>query len=354
MLTGAVRGLPSGAENLPNGRRKRSGQLGEMETCDNDSEDCLRQAYAHLPASGRSKRASSDAGRGPRSSVGQKIQEILNKNPVCPITNICNSDAWLQDDDLQYIRKDNQLFKNIIDAWMHKVCRWSIFDFQKFYTTGDCEPQFHCGYMDMNSVYYSKERSVDIINELLKFQFHGDAIKVREFLTDLYNVLERKIPKLNTIVIKSPPSAGKNYFFDMFLDYYMNRGQIGNPNKYNNFAYQEAVGKRLLIWNEPSYESSQTDTLKMLLGGDNLTVRVKMMGDAAVYRTPIIVLTNKSVPFMNDPAFENRIVKYDWCAAPFLKNYDKKPHPMTVFDLFVNWEIIIDNALYADLEEIIE
>lgn len=325
-----------------------------METCDNNIEGGIRQAQSNLPASGRSKRAISDSSRGPRSDVGKKIQEILIKNPVCPIHNICNSDKWLADDDLMYIRKDNPLFKNIIDAWMHKVCRWSIFDFQQFYTNGDCEPTFHCGYMDMKDVYYTKERSLEIINELLEHQFGGNPVVVREFLRDLYNIIERKVPKLNTIVIKSPPSAGKNYFVDMFLDYFMNRGQLGNPNKFNNFAYQEAVGKRLLIWNEPNYERGETDMLKMLLGGDNVTVRVKNMSDAAVYRTPIIVLTNKFVPFMGDPTFADRIRVYEWMAAPFLKHYDKKPHPMCVFDLFVSWEIILDNSLYSEVEDFLE
>nr|CAD7606348.1 unnamed protein product [Timema genevievae] len=111
-------------------------------------------------------------------------------------------------------------------------------------------------------------------------------------------------------------------------------------NKRNNFSLQEATGKRILLWNEPKYESAYTDTLKWLTGGDSLSVRVKQKKDSHVYKTPLIVPTNNRIGFMYEEAFRDRIKNYTWKAAPFLKEYDKKPNPLVAFEVLVYWKII--------------
>lgn len=65
--------------------------------------------------------------------------------------------------------------------------------------------------------------------------------------------------------IVSPPSAGKNFFFDPVLSFYINRGTIRNFNRYTSFPLQDTVGRRILVWNEPNCESSAFDTVKKFL-----------------------------------------------------------------------------------------
>ena len=160
------------------------------------------------------------------------------------------------------------------------------------------------------------------------------------FVTDLYNILERKTPKLNTLVIYSPPSAGKNYFFDCIKDFYINVGHLCNANKYNSFPFQDAESRRLILWNEPNYSPEFLEPIKELLGGDSTNVNVKYKEDCPVYRTPVIVLTNRIVSFMNHYAFKDRIKVYNWVPAPYLKDYDKKPHPLATYKLFVKYGLI--------------
>lgn len=143
--------------------------------------------------------------------------------------------------------------------------------------------------MDFQDCYYEREESKDILLNLLRYQFDDDYELCIDFVRNLFNVCERKIPKLNTFLIYSPPSAGKNFFIDAVMDYYWNRGQLGNPNRFNQFAFMEATNKRIILWNEPNYESSSTDQLKMILGGDANTVRVKNKMDSAVYRTNVSI-----------------------------------------------------------------
>lgn len=189
--------------------------------------------------------------------------------------------------------------------------------------------------------YGTREESLEWIDQLMKFQFEEDEEKITHFLTSLVDVLDKKLAKCNTLVVHSPPSGGKNFFFDMIFAILLNYGQLGQANKHNVFAFQEAPNKRVLLWNEPNYCSSLTDTIKMMLGGDPYTVRVKHLNDLHVKRTPVIVLTNNVVNFMTDKAFNDRIVKFKWKAAPFLKEIDCKPYPLAFFDLLDKYNVSI-------------
>ena len=142
------------------------------------------------------------------------------------------------------------------------------------------------------------------------------------------------------MIIHSPPSAGKNFFFDAIKDFYINCGQLSNANKYNNFAFQDAEGRRLVLWNEPNYSPEYLEPIKKLFGGDSTTVNVKYCSDTPVYRTPVIVLTNNVVSFMTQPAFKDRTCIYRWQPAPYLANYDKKPNPLATFKLFLKYNLV--------------
>ena len=79
--------------------------------------------------------------------------------------------------------------------------------------------------------------------------------------------------------------------------------------------------------------------LKTLFEGGDTKVRIKMMGDAHIKRTPVIILTNNPVNFMGDVTFKERLKQYTWKAAPFLKDYKLKPYPLSFFELLLKYEI---------------
>lgn len=232
----------------------------------------------------------------------EKIETFLMTYPTTPMNACVNTVPWLEDDWLKYIREKDPDLDTVIDMVKAKVCTWNYYDFKLLYERHSTIPLFNSTSTDTNSIYYSVEDSLSILIRFLEFQFHSNE-NIVEFLNVLFAVCERQIAKLNSILVMGPPSSGKNFFFDMVLCFYWNKGQIGNPNKYNNFAYQEAAGKRILMWNEPNYESRETDTIKMMLGGDSYTVKVKFKQDVSINRTPVIILTNEVVPFMSDHTF---------------------------------------------------
>lgn len=272
--------------------------------------------------------------------IYEEMEVMLRKYPTCPLIAITTSKEWLEHPKLKYMRQDNQMVKNFCDTKMAIINYWTMKEFYEYYTYGNCQPNFGAGYIPIEERYYDMDESIYHLETLLKFQFNNDDDAIRSFLTQLYLILERKNNKCNTIVVKSLPNAGKNFFFDTFLNYLWNYGQLGTMNKTNNFPCQEAPNKRVLLWNEPNYEDYFTDFLKMLLGGDTCHVRVKNKRDVEVYKTPVIVLTNREVGFMKDRDFFTRVVNYEWKPASFLYYCTKKPYPLAAYELLVKWNIM--------------
>lgn len=278
-------------------------------------------------------------GKGGKAEIQRRIIELCQNYPSSPIASIINKKEWISDPIVQFMRNDNKLVQSVLDTWSHTINKWSIQEYIKLYEDEKCFPYFDS---DSKDYYLSIDESMVVVQKLLQYQFDDNELAIYDFLCDVYDVCERKVPKLNSILVYSPPSAGKNFFFDFILSFYLNKGQMGNPNKHNNFAFQECFNRRIILWNEPNYESSSIEKLKMILGGDNYTVNVKCKADAAVHRTPVIVLTNNVVSIMNNPAFKDRMIQYTWRPAPFLKDVNKKPHPLTYVYLLKQYSLIKD------------
>lgn len=262
-----------------------------------------------------------------------KTKALLVKYFCSPVSAIRDVREF-RDDDLLSDPKNREYIQSAFDDFGRDINDYTLRDFYNILTADDCKPIF---FASMN--YGTREDSFVWIDELLKYQFDDDIERITQFLHALVDIIDKKIPKCNSLCVKSPPSAGKNFFFDMILAILLNYGQLGQANRNNNFAFQEAPNKRVLVWNEPNYESSLTDTIKMMLGGDPYTVRVKHGMDTHVRRTPVLILTNTIVGFMVDHAFEDRICKYEWKTAPFLKEIEQKPYPMCIFDIFNKYNV---------------
>ena len=101
---------------------------------------------------------------------------------------------------------------------------------------------------------------------------------------------------------------------------------------------QEAMQKRIILWNEPNYEPGKEEELKFLLGGYSMNIKIKHSADGNLRCTPIIILSNRDV-IPTHGAFSSRIKKYNWTSQYWLKNFNKKPLPSAVFYLFLKYRI---------------
>lgn len=136
------------------------------------------------------------------------------------------------------------------------------------------------------------------------------------------------------------PNAGKNFFFDAVAAFFINYGSIGTANKNNQFAFQEAANRRLVLWNEPNYEAVHVEKLKELLAGDTTRVNVKYQGDAPLQGPPIIILTNDNLSIFGMEAYKTRLKLFKWHSCSFLKDYDRKINPLFLIKLFKMYDLI--------------
>lgn len=273
--------------------------------------------------------------------ISRKLSDLLERTAICPIEGIKSEQCFLEDDFLT--DPDNSTKVNeAIKMWSYKINTFTLRNFYDMYQKDEGKNFI----FSRSKAYYSSEESFKVVDKLLRFQFDDDESMISQFLQDLVNVVDFQPEsnpnsniKCNTFLVHSAPSAGKNFFFDTLFTLCLNLGQLGTANKSNNFAFQDAANRRIILWNEPNYESSMTDYLKTLFEGGDTKVRVKMLGDTHVKRTPIIILTNNVVNFMTDTSFRDRIKQYRWKAAPFLKDYLLKPYPLVFFDILLAYKI---------------
>lgn len=348
-IGGRVERVPDEASTMAleglEGQQGLEGQ-GESSTQDDDSE--LRRELFETAdeRAGRYRRGSEAVSEKRRSKKGNQqvrrmeaIVTMCKNYPMSPVEAIVNHPMWLKHEDLKFLGADNKDVTNAFNNWTKQLCTWTLEDFNVLYSDEECKPIFGAGYGNVDSYYFDVPTSVNVLNELLKYQM-GDEEYCHAFMAVLYDIVERKVPKMNTLLIKSPPSSGKNYFFDCIKDYFLNVGHLCRANRHNNFAFQDAEGRRMILWNEPNYSPEFVECLKELLGGDSTNVSVKHKAEAPVYRTPIIMLTNNNLSIINDPAFKDRVKVYHWKSAPYLADYDKKPHPLATYELFKMYNLV--------------
>lgn len=291
---------------------------------------------------------------GKKSKSGKKtnnrLEKWLESFVITPTKNIIYTGHWTQGP-FRYMPKNKQLllscFHNINQNYVDMSYR------EIFLKTRKISMNKLIYVAPWNSVaeyYYDIPNSVSVLESLLMHQ-HTEKVEVYNFLKNLYYVLDKKVPKKNTLCVIGPACSGKNFFFDCVIHSCVNFGQIGNFNKYDRFPLQDALQRRILLWNEPNFEPGAEEVLKLLFGGDTCPARIKYEGDACIQRTPIIVLTNRDV-IPNDSTFTSRVWKHYWTAAPFLKYVQKKPHPLSIFYLMLKYNILSrKNFIFEEWEK---
>lgn len=165
------------------------------------------------------------------------IKQLLYEFPRCPPSAYMHIKEFFNNDNINNTLTNCKFAERDVRNWCHRLNSWSIQDYVNYYADANVFPYFNAYNHIHDTVYYDVNRSVSLAAELLSHQFDNDSRAVVNFLTVLLNVIDKRIPKLNTIAVHCAPCSGKNFFFDAVVSFFINYGAIETANKTNNFAF---------------------------------------------------------------------------------------------------------------------
>lgn len=259
----------------------------------------------------------------------QSILNALYRLLVIPIESSCETEEWLANDDLLFINKSDSDYKRACSAFARRT---QFLDFHSLYAIHSRPETVGIYFQRSHKHYFNLEESYAHCYRLLYVQY-GSASAVTQFISRLYDILERALPKKNTMYVEGPPNSGKSWFFDMVTSYYLNIGHVKNFVRQHSFPLNDCVSRRVLMWNEPSISPSQFETFKMLAGGDPCPAAIKYEGDGKITRTPLLLTANHCAFDKSNPVWSSRMYFETWKSAPFLKELQFYPHPLTWYKL---------------------
>lgn len=204
------------------------------------------------------------------------IYHLLKQICVSPPKSSSITLEWVNGPVASHSAVDNE-YNLAVRCFKTEVCYWSFDDFCHHYDVTQLNPIF----VPMTQ-YFSVTENIVMIKIILEIHTDGN---VEEFVKDVFTVMQEALRKKNCIYVISAPSSRKNYIFDAIRKFYLNTGQMGNFNRNTSFPFQNCDSHRVIFWNEPNIEPSQYDTVKMLLGGDTLSVNKKYEDHVEIYRT---------------------------------------------------------------------
>lgn len=242
-------------------------------------------------------------------------------------------------------------FKDAIEpAWLDAVDMWNRLSLKDILAKQMASMEKFLN----NTVYYDTETSGYLIARLILDQCHNDFSLATCFCQNLFDVADKKISKINTFLLVSPPSSGKTYLINSFTGLFWTVGQIRNPVKGGgDFTYADARNCRLATWNECIITGETfINQAKEVWEGNPTAANVKCRDAEIIYRTPIIVTANRD-PWclvkhnVDKEALRQRCFRYEWLPQTWLKFMTFYPHPL-------GWDIIYDNYVNLSFWELIQ
>lgn len=129
-------------------------------------------------------------------------------------------------------------------------------------------------------------------------QFNDSRTNVANFIAFVYNLIEKSLGKLNSLLVVGEATCGKtlifsrkcksNYIYSMlkllhiylfFLalcDLLITVGTLPSLHTNDRFAFHGCIDKKIIFADELHFDVTHIESLKLLLGGMNMAVRHNM------------------------------------------------------------------------------
>ncbi|AGZ03694.1 NS1 [Solenopsis invicta densovirus] len=331
--------------------RENQGNGRDLQLEERYSEDSRGSIHSGTSSS-RQKRSYDEDDRGKRElpkkrskfeRISSAVHTLLNKYFVLPSNHI--RDIMLGDSQYNFLfdPSNDKAYMASCEIFQKKFIPLKLKDLRDIFEGST--PVFYANNIDPNLYYHDRETSFKFVDDLLRFQYNDSEENIVELLTNVRDWFNldgwNKNPKMNALCVIGPPNSGKNYFWDMFCSVAYNVGHIGRVNnKTNQFALQECYGRRLVVGNEVSMEDGAKEDFKKLCEGTAFNIRVKYQGDKIFTKAPVLLISNFELDICYDTHFKNvRLHTIRWVKCPLLKDSNKKPYPLCIFDLFNKYNI---------------
>lgn len=237
---------------------------------------------------------------------------VLKRLLLTPMTGIPYSSDWFDVPRMASINPTGLVFDSAIRTFRGELNKLNIAGAYEFQTSDGARPVYGAGCTEaVTNMYWNLNQSLYMLLDLLHFQFDGDFSRVLKFLLLNYNVYEKVTGKKNCLCIIGPANSGKNFWVDGLCDFSLNPGKMENPNRCNvQFAFSQCHNRRILKWDECSFDHYFDPTLLNLLQGKPFMANMKYKNPEAVIHTPLFVMANV-YPFSNETRFNDRVYLTD-------------------------------------------
>ena len=340
-IGGVIRRIPSGCPADPSQPAEASREEGLLAGCSDARTDVdltLRPDQLYLRKDDEPEGGTSEVRRrGDESAVDKSSRKakrfrygfsefivddvlaLLDEYVCSPPENIVNCGVWLDHPTLCNYTMSEKEVQRGFDRYLSKINRKTISELEQYHNEKtrmllyENKGNKHGTPMGL----YNREESCHYACIFLKSIFpmpteEETFSKVQQFLTNVVDVVDQRIPKKNTIDVWGPPSCGKTWFFNMVTDYCMNVGYMLNLTRdTSRFALENCVNRKLIVWNEPQVAEGFQERLKTILGGDRTYTEVKGRRGAHILRTGVIITCNARV-YPEDEAINTRRFCYEW------------------------------------------
>lgn len=117
-------------------------------------------------------------------------------------------------------------------------------------------------------------------------------IDMYDFSHFIFQIMDKKLTKINTVILKGPPNAGKTLIAESIAKAAIFYCNIQKFSKGQNFVFMDAVGVRCCMINEPRFTDEWVESLKNIFEGCPVHVDVKFLSGQMLERTPVVITTN--------------------------------------------------------------
>lgn len=204
---------------------------------------------------------------------------------------------------------------------------------------------------DEDTKCYSIYQSIKWVMRILEH----NAIHPQTFCHDVYQIMNKVLPKKNCLMVIGEPQAGKTYLLSSIAKSAIYYSTVQSISGKSSFELQDMLDTRCALINEPLITDATFETMKNVLEGQPVTIDKKFKAGSTLHRTPCFVATNFNLcnyttkPAQNRKALEARTTTYSFATFPDLVDAILPLNPKCWFYMIRHYVHLESPGLYDDL-----